>query len=45
LRDRVEELEKLVYRLTMENELLKRDDYPDEPPAEGNRRYWESDSF
>jgi hypothetical protein len=45
LRDRVEELEKLVYRLTMENELLKKDDYPDNPPAEGGRRYWESDSF
>ncbi len=45
LRDRVEELEKLVYRLTMENEMLKRDDYPIDPPAGGGRRYWESDSF
>jgi hypothetical protein len=40
LRNRVEELEKIVYRLTMENELLKSGDVQEDPPAGGGGRYW-----
>lgn len=40
LRNRVEELEKIVYRLTMENELLKSGGVQEDPPAGGGGRYW-----
>ncbi len=40
LRNRVDELEKIVYRLTMENELLKSGGVQEEPPPGGGGRYW-----
>ncbi len=40
LRNRVDELEKIVYRLTMENELLRSGGAQEEPPAGGGGRYW-----
>ncbi len=42
LRNRVEELEKLVYRLTMENEMLKSGRSLESPPETDSGRYWET---